>query len=108
MKIMIKIIEFPRELMRSCMWSQLKLLSVVEFVRNSFKLKAVIYNHLVTTWFCNKLFNKELYVFFNFLNKLEVNQRQYHNKSTCTYFSERERRVVINKHPAGDYTYPVD
>ena len=33
MKIMIKIIEFPRELMRSCMWSQLKLLSVVEFVR---------------------------------------------------------------------------
>ena len=98
---MTKIIEFPRELMRSCMLSQLKLLSVVEFVRNSFKPKAVIYNHIITTWFCNKLFKRGL--FFQFLNK-----KQYHNKSICTYFSGRERKIVINKHPAGGYTYPME
>lgn len=73
-------------------------------MRNSANTKAVIYNHVVTIWFCNMLFKTDIIFFSVFKNKLEVIQRQHHNKSTYTYFSERERKISVKNCPTGDHT----
>lgn len=73
-------------------------------MRNSTNPKAVVYNHVVMIWFCNTLFKTDIIFFSVFKNELEVIQGQHHNKSTYTYFSERERKISVKNCPTGDYT----